>query len=78
MDPHSLKKLNALRRERQAAILLTDLGDGRDRVIGEGDTVAGAWETRWRALSDPANPASRRSMGAIFSSTCICLRRVLW
>ncbi|WP_336065140.1 XdhC family protein [Nitratireductor rhodophyticola] len=42
MDPHSLKKLNALRRERQAAILLTDLGDGRDRVIGEGDTVAGA------------------------------------
>ncbi|WP_349366889.1 MAG: XdhC family protein [Nitratireductor rhodophyticola] len=42
MDPHSLKKLNALRRERQAAILLTDLGDGCDRVIGEGDTVAGA------------------------------------
>jgi len=42
VDPHSLKKLNALRRERQAAILLTDLGDGRDRVIGEGDTVAGA------------------------------------
>ncbi|EIM72933.1 sulfurylase large subunit, molybdopterin cytosine dinucleotide biosynthesis [Nitratireductor aquibiodomus RA22] len=41
MDPHSLKKMNALRRERQAAILLTDLGDGRDRVIGEGDTVAG-------------------------------------
>ncbi len=42
MDPHSLKKLNALRRERKAAILLTDLGDGRDRVIGEGDAVAGA------------------------------------
>ncbi|WP_367714902.1 XdhC family protein [Nitratireductor sp. GISD-1A_MAKvit] len=42
MDPHSLKKLNALRRERQAAILLTDLGDGRDRVVGEGDAVAGA------------------------------------
>ncbi|WPZ13806.1 XdhC family protein [Nitratireductor rhodophyticola] len=42
MDPHSLKKLNALRRERQAAILLTDMSDGRDRVIGEGDTVAGA------------------------------------
>ncbi|WP_295810503.1 XdhC family protein [uncultured Nitratireductor sp.] len=42
MDPHSLKKLNALRRERRAAILLTDLEDGRDRVIGEGDPVAGA------------------------------------
>ncbi|XHB99038.1 XdhC family protein [Nitratireductor sp. ac15] len=42
MDPHSLKKLNALRRDRRAAILLTDLGDGRDRVICEGDAVAGA------------------------------------
>ncbi|MCR4266257.1 XdhC family protein [Nitratireductor sp. ZSWI3] len=42
MDPLSLKKLNALRRERRAAVLLTDLGDGRDRVIREGDTVAGA------------------------------------
>ncbi|EKF42766.1 XdhC family protein [Nitratireductor indicus] len=41
MDPHSLKKLNALRRERKAAILLTDLGDGRDRVVQEADTVAG-------------------------------------
>lgn len=42
MDPYSLKKLNACRRERQAAILLTDLDDGRDRVIREGDAVAGA------------------------------------
>ncbi|WP_265519568.1 XdhC family protein [Nitratireductor luteus] len=42
MDPYSLKKLNALRKERRAAILLTDLGDGRDRVIAEGDAVAGA------------------------------------
>lgn len=31
MDPYSLKKLNQCRRERRAAILLTDLGDGRDR-----------------------------------------------
>lgn len=42
MDPLSLKKLNALRRERRAAILLTELAGGRDRVIREGDTVAGA------------------------------------
>lgn len=42
MDPYSLKKLNVLRKERRAAILLTDLGDGRDRVIAEGDAVAGA------------------------------------
>lgn len=41
MDPNSLKKLNACRRERRAAILLTDLGDGRDRVVVEGDMVAG-------------------------------------
>jgi xanthine dehydrogenase accessory factor len=42
MDPHILKKLNAARRLRQAAVLVTDLGDGRDRVIVEGDPVAGA------------------------------------
>lgn len=41
MDPYALKKLNACRRERRAAILLTDLGDGRDRVVVEGDAVAG-------------------------------------
>lgn len=42
MDPFALKKLNAARRARKAAVLLTDLGDGRDRVIEEGDPVAGA------------------------------------
>jgi len=41
MDPYSLKKLNTYRRERRAAILVTDLGDGRDRVVAEGDPVAG-------------------------------------
>ena len=41
MDPFALKKLNAARRTRKAAVLLTDLGDGRDRVIEEGDPVAG-------------------------------------
>jgi xanthine dehydrogenase accessory factor len=41
MDPYALKKLNAARRARKAAVLLTDLGDGRDRVIEEGDPVAG-------------------------------------
>ncbi|MFZ1816125.1 MAG: XdhC family protein [Rhizobiaceae bacterium] len=41
MDPLNLKKVNAARRKRQAVILLTDLGDGRDRVVLEGDTVAG-------------------------------------
>lgn len=41
MDPYSLKKLNEYRRTRRAAILLTDLEDGRDRVVAEGDQVAG-------------------------------------
>lgn len=41
MDPHVLKMLNAERRARRAAILVTDLGDGRDRVVREGDAVAG-------------------------------------
>lgn len=41
MDPHSLKKLNQCRRERRAAVLVTNLGDGRDRVVIEGDPVAG-------------------------------------
>jgi len=41
MDPYSLKKLNALRMNRQAAVHVTDLGDGRDRVIEESDVVAG-------------------------------------
>jgi xanthine dehydrogenase accessory factor len=42
MDPYNLKKLNEARRSRQAAIMITDLADGRDRVVGERDNVAGA------------------------------------
>ncbi len=41
MDPNLLKKLNAERRARRAAILVTDLGDGRDRLVREGDRVEG-------------------------------------
>jgi len=41
MDPLSLKKLNAARAARKAIALVTDLGDGRDRIVGEGDQVAG-------------------------------------
>lgn len=41
MDPYCLKKLNKERRERRAVILLTDITDGRDRVIRETDPVAG-------------------------------------
>jgi xanthine dehydrogenase accessory factor len=41
MDPFLLRKLNAERAARRAVVHLTDLGDGRDRVIREGDPVAG-------------------------------------
>lgn len=41
MTPHLLKQLNAARGARHAVMLVTDLGDGRDRVIREGDAVAG-------------------------------------
>ena len=37
MDAQLLRQLNAERRARRAAILVTDLGDGRDRLIREGD-----------------------------------------
>jgi xanthine dehydrogenase accessory factor len=42
MDPFVLKKINAARKARKAAVVVTDLGDGRDRVVEEGDPVAGA------------------------------------
>lgn len=42
MDPFALKTLNAERRARRAAILVTELDGGRDRVVREGDVVAGA------------------------------------
>lgn len=41
MDPHLLKELNAERRARRAVVMVTDLEDGRDRVVREGDDVAG-------------------------------------
>ena len=41
MDPNLLKQLNAERAARRAAILVTDLGDGRDRLVREGDPVSG-------------------------------------
>jgi xanthine dehydrogenase accessory factor len=42
MDFASLKQLNEARRARRAAIVVTDLGDGGDRIVLEGDVVVGA------------------------------------
>ena len=42
MDPHVLTSLNAARAARTAAVLVTDLASGRDRVVREGESVAGA------------------------------------
>lgn len=41
MDPVNLKKLNEARLARRAAVLVTDLDDGRDRLVVEGETVIG-------------------------------------
>jgi xanthine dehydrogenase accessory factor len=41
MEPVNLKKLNAVRRERVAAVLVTDFAEARDRVVREGDLLAG-------------------------------------
>ena len=37
MDPATLKKLNIERRERRACVLVTDLIDGRDRIVRDRD-----------------------------------------
>ena len=77
MDPFALKKLNAARRERRAAVLVTDLGDGRDRVVEEGDQVAGELgEAIARRLRSGAS-GSVEAEGGIFSSTCTCRSRKL-
>jgi xanthine dehydrogenase accessory factor len=42
MDPRLLRELNAERAARRAAILVTDLSGGGDRLVREGDGVGGA------------------------------------
>jgi xanthine dehydrogenase accessory factor len=42
MDPKLLRELNAERAARRAAILVTDLSGGGDRLVREGDEVGGA------------------------------------
>ncbi|MDQ6437221.1 XdhC family protein [Mesorhizobium sp. LHD-90] len=41
MDLHSLKALNKERRNRRAAILMTELESGTDRIVREGDAIPG-------------------------------------
>lgn len=41
MDSATLKRLNAERRARRAAVLVTDLAEGRDCIVHEGDELAG-------------------------------------
>lgn len=41
MDPLVLKKLNQARNERKACVLVTNLDDGRDRLVLEGHLVEG-------------------------------------
>ncbi|KQZ13146.1 XdhC/CoxF family protein [Mesorhizobium sp. Root554] len=41
MERHLLERLNAARRERRAAMLVTDLASGAGRLVGEGEPVTG-------------------------------------
>lgn len=41
MHSATLKRLNAERRARRAVVLVTDLAEGRDRIVHEGDKLAG-------------------------------------
>ena len=41
MDPLVLKKINQCRAERVACVVVTNLDDGRDRVVREGEAVEG-------------------------------------
>lgn len=41
MDPLVLKKLNESRKSRKAAVVVTNLADGRDRLVTEGESVEG-------------------------------------
>jgi xanthine dehydrogenase accessory factor len=66
MDPHALKVLNAERRARRAAILVTDLGDGRDRVVREGDTVSGDLGAAIRKAFRTGNSGSVDAEGRSF------------
>ncbi len=52
MDLVTLKELNEYRRKRIAAIVVTNLSDGKDRIVAEGDAVPGE-------LGDPVASAFR-------------------
>lgn len=41
MDPHILKKCNVARAARKAVAIVTNLNDGRDRCVVEGDPLSG-------------------------------------
>ena len=66
MDPYVLKTLNAERRARRAAVLVTDLGDGRDRVVREGDHVAGDLGTAIARAFRTGNSGSVEAEGRTF------------
>lgn len=58
MDRNSLEKLNDLKRERRAAVLLTDLNDGDCKVVVEGESVD-------EALARPVERAFRSGRSGI-------------
>ncbi len=78
MDIGALKTLNAERRARRAAILVTDLGDGSDRVVREQTRSPATLARRSPRRFAPAIPARSRPAGAAISSTSTCRSRAWW
>ncbi|WP_204348705.1 hypothetical protein, partial [Serratia marcescens] len=66
MDPYVLKTLNAERRARRAAVMVTDLGDSRDRIVREGDHVAGDLGEAIARAFRTGNSGSVEAEGRIF------------
>jgi xanthine dehydrogenase accessory factor len=75
MDPHLLKKLNAARRARQAAVMITDLGDGRDRLVMKGDPVAGALGEAVANVLASGKSGAVETEGSVSFSMCMCRHR---
>jgi xanthine dehydrogenase accessory factor len=66
MDIVSLQRLNEERRARRAAILVTDLAGGSDRIVLEGDSVGGALGEAIRKAFRSGNSGAVEAEGKTF------------
>lgn len=69
MDPQSLKKINDALKNEQSVILLTEISEnsgGRDRVIYQGDKLAGEMGEAIDAVFTSGNSGIARLNGSEF------------